>query len=160
MLLIKLGMLLLVCLLSSVFGWAGDLLGVDGLTGSEFNYFDTTDPSKGKFVVDDNVGMINDCDPSHTTGPTTAKIFGAAAAAAGDLTNATMGGFVEYEGLAAGHAAENYCDVMSMMRPASVPVITGLAQEFALMDRFFASHPGPTWPNRLFAVSATSAVSE
>jgi len=25
------------------------------------------------------------------------------------------------------------------------------------MDRFFASHAGPTWPNRMFALSATSA---
>ena len=35
-------------------------------------------------------------------------------------------------------------------------MITALAQEFAIMDRFFASLPGPTDPNRMFALSATS----
>jgi len=25
------------------------------------------------------------------------------------------------------------------------------------MDRFFASVPGPTWPNRMFALTGTSA---
>lgn len=41
--------------------------------------------------------------------------------------------------------------------PAVQPVITALADEFALMDRFFCSHPGPTWPNRMFTISGTSA---
>jgi phospholipase C len=38
-----------------------------------------------------------------------------------------------------------------------VPVLASLADEFAIMDRFFASHPGPTWPNRLFTLCGTSA---
>lgn len=39
---------------------------------------------------------------------------------------------------------------MNMFTPDRLPVMTALASEFALFDRFFASHPGPTWPNRLF----------
>ena len=31
-----------------------------------------------------------------------------------------------------------------------------LVEEFGLFDRFFASHPGPTWPNRLFQLMGTS----
>jgi phospholipase C len=29
-----------------LFGWAGDLLGVDGLTGSEYNLVEPNDPSR------------------------------------------------------------------------------------------------------------------
>ena len=62
-----------------------------------------------------------------------------------------MDGFVEFE---ANHS--NYCGVMDMFVPEQLPIITTLAQEYAVMDRFFCSVPGPTWPNRLFALSATS----
>lgn len=44
----------------------------------------------------------------------------------------------------------------SMFTPDRLPVMAKLAEEFAVMDRFFCSHPGPTWPNRLFCLSATS----
>jgi phospholipase C len=40
--------------------------------------------------------------------------------------------------------------------PAKLPVITRLAREFAVCDRWFSSVPGPTWPNRFFAHCATS----
>ena len=50
----------------------------------------------------------------------------------------------------------SYCGVMKMFTPDRIPVLTHLAQEFAIMDRFFAAHPGPTWPNRQFCLSGTS----
>ena len=53
-----------------------------------------------------------------------------------------MSGFVEWE---AKHANTNYCDVMSMLSPEHVPIISTLASEFAIMDHMFAAHPGPTW---------------
>ena len=31
-----------------------------------------------------------------------------------------------------------------------------MAAEYAVMDKMFCSHPGPTWPNRMYALSATS----
>lgn len=46
--------------------------------------------------------------------------------------------------------------VMKCLSPASVPVITKLAQEFAVCDRWFSSMPGPTWPNRFFLHCASS----
>jgi hypothetical protein len=46
---------------------------------------------------------------------------------------------------------------MSGFTPSALPVINALASEFAVMDRFFSSHPGPTWPNRMFTLSGTSA---
>lgn len=47
-------------------------------------------------------------------------------------------------------------DVMQAFEPEQVPVLTTLASEFALFDRFFASIPGPTMPNRMMFHSATS----
>lgn len=35
-------------------------------------------------------------------------------------------------------------------------VFATLAQEFCVCDRWFSSLPGPTWPNRFFALAATS----
>jgi phospholipase C len=38
-----------------------------------------------------------------------------------------------------------------------VPVLSTLAQNFVVCDHWFASVPGPTWPNRFFAHAATCA---
>ncbi|WP_205676633.1 alkaline phosphatase family protein [Aquitalea aquatilis] len=50
-------------------------------------------------------------------------------------------------------------DVASAMRgfsPEQLPVLNFLAHQFAVCDRWFSSVPGPTWPNRFFALAATS----
>lgn len=44
---------------------------------------------------------------------------------------------------------------MSMQLPENVPIITSLANEFALFDHYFCSYPGPTNPNRLFVHTGT-----
>lgn len=46
--------------------------------------------------------------------------------------------------------------IMHCFDPAQVPVLNQLAREFAVCDHWFSSLPGPTWPNRLFAMAATS----
>lgn len=114
------------------------------MSGTETNLYDTTDPSKGSFLVDNNVGYINDCDPDHSTSGTTSKIFGAANVAANNFTTASMSGFIEWENLK-GNSNKNYCDVMSMFEPDAIPVLLSLAEEYAVCDRFFAAHPGQTW---------------
>lgn len=38
-----------------------------------------------------------------------------------------------------------------------LPIISTLAREFAVCDHWYASMPGPTWPNRLFVHAASSA---
>jgi phospholipase C len=39
----------------------------------------------------------------------------------------------------------------------TLPALQTLAREFTVCDRWFSSLPGPTWPNRLFALTGTSA---
>src|SRR5690348_13629502 len=46
---------------------------------------------------------------------------------------------------------------MKCYAPDQLPVLTTLAQEFTVCDRWFASMPGPTWPNRFFVHAASSA---
>ena len=132
-----------------VFGWRS---GVNGLTGEEYNdvFLQENDNiTKQRVYVDSECPYINSCDPSHGTDATTYKLYGAYQDGNADATNT---GFVSYE-----KANPEYCNVMSGFKPEDLPVINALADEFALMDRFFASHPGPTWPNRMFTLSATSA---
>jgi phospholipase C len=40
--------------------------------------------------------------------------------------------------------------------PEKLPVLSGLAQEFAVCDHWFCSVPGATWPNRNFCHAGTS----
>ena len=125
---------------------------INGLQGNESNPMSTENAQSKRVAVSDDCPMVNVCDPGHATPVTTLKLFGAAAVAAGNFSTARMNGFVECE-----KRHPDYCDVMRGFAPGRLPVITALAQEYALMDHFFASHPGPTWPNRMYALSATSA---
>jgi phospholipase C len=135
------------------FGW---YQGVDGLKGSEYNLVNQSDPNSPKVYVDQFARNIAPCDPDHSTPATTHKIFGVPAAQQNNLTDPNMSGFVEWE-LLRGNELTNYCAVMSTFTPADLPVLSALASEFVLMDRFFCAHPGPTWPNRIFTLSGTSA---
>ena len=47
-------------------------------------------------------------------------------------------------------------NVMACYTPEDVPVLTTLAREYAVCNRWFSSIPGPTLPNRLFAHAGTS----
>jgi phospholipase C len=47
--------------------------------------------------------------------------------------------------------------IMKCFEPKDLPVLSGLAREYAVCDAWYASIPGPTWPNRLFVHAATSA---
>ena len=47
-------------------------------------------------------------------------------------------------------------EVMKCYQPSQLPVLTTLAQEFAVCDRWFSPMPGPTWPNRFFLHGGSS----
>lgn len=62
-----------------------------------------------------------------------------------------MGGFVA----AAERYGEDGLTEMSSFLPDEVPIITTLANEFALFDNYFCSYPGCTNPNRMFVHMGT-----
>ncbi len=70
----------------------------------------------------------------------------------------TMGGFVksylqQTDQPPASYAANS---VMHYFSPEQVPVISRLARQFAVCDRWHASAPNQTWPNRFFVHTATA----
>eukprot|EP01061_Rhynchopus_euleeides_P010090 TRINITY_DN1943_c0_g1_i3.p1 TRINITY_DN1943_c0_g1~~TRINITY_DN1943_c0_g1_i3.p1 ORF type:complete len:690 (+),score=278.92 TRINITY_DN1943_c0_g1_i3:63-2072(+) len=140
-----------------VFGWLNRIRGgmqkINGLTGNETNVVQHKDGKRVTVTVDDKSPQIRYpiCDPDHGTPGTTYKIFGSSAGTG----NGTMGGFAQLE-YNEGKENSDYCGVLSMFTPDKVPIITQLAQEFALFDEFYCSHPGPTWPNRQYGLAATS----
>jgi len=46
--------------------------------------------------------------------------------------------------------------ILGCLPPEDLPVLRALAEEFVLCDHWFASVPGPTWPNREFVHAGTS----
>ena len=100
-------------------------------------------------------------DPNHSFKATTERVFGCVwnetkntpcTNITSTIGNATMGGFVQ-NARSLGKDGKNE---MAMWPPEKVPVITTLAKEYALFDRYFASHPGSTYPNRQFVLSGTA----
>jgi phospholipase C len=65
-------------------------------------------------------------------------------------------GFVYAYSKSVGLSLEEAKGIMSAFTPDQLPVITTLAKEFAVFDRWFSPLPGPTWPNRFFVHAATS----
>jgi phospholipase C len=47
-------------------------------------------------------------------------------------------------------------EIMKCYNPGQLPVLNQLAQEFVVCDNWHCSMPGPTWPNRFFALGASS----
>lgn len=135
-------------------GWSKQL-GVNGLTGSESNPLSTLQANSPRVYVDADAPYIAPVDPDHTTYATTSKIYGMRQLLEKNYTE-TMQGFVEWEHLRGAENSTRYGRVMSMFSPDRLPVLNQLASEFTVMDRFFASVPGCTWPNRQFAMAATS----
>jgi phospholipase C len=56
-----------------------------------------------------------------------------------------------------GNAPDNFGEIMKCYATRTqLPVLYALAKEFAVCDRWHASIPGPTWPNRFFVHAASS----
>ena len=55
-----------------------------------------------------------------------------------------------------GFVAASNPQAMSFYSKEDLPVLYGIAGQFAISDHHFSSVPGPTWPNRLFLLAATS----
>lgn len=114
---------------------------IEGLAGGETCPRDPNDPSKGSVPVTRNGYDISPDDPKHGFDDIAVQI-----------NNNKMDGFV-YDALKVSH---NETNPVSMFDSSSAPIINQLAREFAVFDRWFCSIPGPTDPNRAFAMSGTS----
>jgi phospholipase C len=55
-----------------------------------------------------------------------------------------------------GSSAQDRQEIMGYYGMGKLPALHALAKEFTICDKWFASMPGPTWPNRFFALTGTS----
>jgi phospholipase C len=67
------------------------------------------------------------------------------------INEGKMDGFVKSYAEAHGSAVAG--NIMKHQTAATVPVYDALARDFALGHRWFASHPGPTFPNRFYELT-------
>jgi phospholipase C len=123
---------------------------IDGLTGGEWNPDSHGDPAKVKPQAQFQ-GQL-DPDPDHYFPAVDEQIYN------GDASNprvASMQGFVKSyfkQRRDVNHSRK----IMYYFKPEKLPVLTTLAREYAVFNRWFASVPGPTLCNRAFAHYGTS----
>lgn len=124
---------------------------INGLNGTEAN----ADSLGQAIVVSSNSRYSGDleADPSHDFEDVVEQMFDTRTPALGQQP--TMAGFVRnFERFASSRA--NAANIMRCFAPDRLPILTRLAQEYAICDRWFSSIPGPTLPNRVFAHAGTS----
>lgn len=132
---------------------------IDGVTGAEVNHAVAGD-SSSPAVHFGNASQYVDPDPGHSFMAIYEQVYGdpytwgsTSPATKPGVAAPPMSGFAQQaEKERAGMSAT----VMNGFRPDAVPVYRELVREFAVCDRWFASVPSSTQPNRMFVHSATS----
>lgn len=121
---------------------------INGVDGSEHNPVSTSDPNSPP-VFFTNTSDYVAADPPHSFQAIRDQIFGSGNASADPPP---MNGFAQE----ATTSKATPQTVMSGFDPSKVAVYSTLVSEFAVFDRWFASVPASTQPNRLFVHSGTS----
>jgi len=128
----------------------------EGLSGTETIVLDPRVADSptipiGRATTDD--AYVTDPDPGHEFADALLQMYGGAGPGLGACAN---NGFVCSYAAVSGVTRETAGRVVQCFDPTLVPVLSTLAREFVVCDHWFASMPGPTWPNRFFVHAATS----
>ncbi|KAK4492343.1 hypothetical protein RD792_003147 [Penstemon davidsonii] len=122
---------------------------INGVDGTEYNYVNVTDPNSSKLFFGNQSHYV-DPDPGHSFQAIREQVFGSSDVS---ITTPPMNGFAQQ---AFSMNPDMPQSVMNGFHPDKVAVYKTLVSEFAVFDRWFASIPASTQPNRLFVHSATS----
>jgi phospholipase C len=124
---------------------------IDGLTGNESN----PDTSGARVMVQPLAEYQSqlDPDPNHHFAAVNLQIFNNTQH--GPPLPATMQGFIKSYFNQQQNTAHSH-DILYYFTPDKLPVLTTLATQYAVFNRWFASIPGPTICNRAFAHYGTS----
>ncbi|KAL2892646.1 Non-specific phospholipase C3 [Bienertia sinuspersici] len=127
---------------------------IDGVTGLESNPLNTSDPKSAR-VNFGNDSVHVDPDPGHSIQDVYEQIFGEpwSQESTQKKLPPKMQGFAQNANRIKTQMDET---VMNGFKPELVPVYKELVNQFAVCDRWFASIPASTQPNRLYVHSATS----
>ncbi|XP_062017288.1 non-specific phospholipase C2 [Rosa rugosa] len=128
---------------------------INGVDGSESNPLNTSDPNS-KRIFFKNESHYVDPDPGHSFQAIREQIFGSDAGNTSSGNPPPMNGFAQ-QAYSMDNTTTMSQDVMNGFNPDIVAVYKALVSEFAVVDRWFASVPSSTQPNRLFVHSGTSA---
>ena len=128
--------------------------GFDGLSGNESNLDVNNNPIAVYNDPTDYAFLIPDPDPGETFLDINEQLFGINGRVPPGAVP-TMGGFVKNYRRQTKPAPSDPRHVMHYFKPEQIPVLSRLALEFAVCDRWFASAPCQTWPNRLFLHTGT-----
>jgi phospholipase C len=126
---------------------------IDGLTGNEAN----PDSTGAMIKVTDDAEYQSqlDPDPDHHFPAVDLQIFGGVTESQNPARQPNMQGFIKsYYNQQ--RNVKHSRKIMSYFTPDKLPVLTTLATEFAVFNRWFSSIPGPTLCNRAFAHYGTS----
>ncbi|HTC61342.1 MAG TPA: alkaline phosphatase family protein [Candidatus Saccharimonadales bacterium] len=129
---------------------------INGLSGTETNTYD------GKVAtVCQPADYAMAVDPGHEFDDVLCQLGGSTAkyVPGGDYPPSNNSGFVASyaQACSKAHQQRDVSEILKCYSPNQIPVLHTLAQEFAICDRWHASMPGPTWPNRMFVHAASSA---
>ncbi len=144
---------------NSMLGWLyRDRPDFDGLRGDETNPWHRDDAAVEQIPVwndgtlSPETATLPDPDPGELFEDISTQIYGLHP----DGTP-RMDGFVDnYLRQPANGKAPEPREVMHCFSPEQLPVLSTLARSFGVCDRWFASAPCETWPNRLFAHTGQS----
>lgn len=148
------------CMLGKLYENRADF---DGLSGTESNTWHKPDGSMLNVEVwkdqtlDAKAVCIPDPDPGESFTDMNMQIFGLGPDGKANSGHPTMTGFVDnYMRQPSGTQSYDPYAVMHYFTPDQVPVISHLAKAFGVSDRWFASAPCQTWPNRFFVHTGTA----
>ncbi|KAG6590161.1 Non-specific phospholipase C2, partial [Cucurbita argyrosperma subsp. sororia] len=125
---------------------------INGVDGSESNFLNAADPKSQQFFFKDQAHYV-DPDPGHSFQAIREQIFSSNDTSANPPP---MNGFAQ-QAFSMDNTSAMSADVMNGFQPDKVAVYKALVSEFAVFDRWFASVPASTQPNRLYVHSGTSA---
>ena len=124
---------------------------IEGLNGDETNPDANGNPVRVQPQADYRDQLVHD--PDHHFPGTDLQIFGGQT---GNGRVANMQGFVKSYLTQTQNDINTAQEIMYYFKPEKLPVLTTLAQEFAVFNSWFSSIPGPTICNRAFAQYGTS----
>jgi phospholipase C len=124
---------------------------VIGLSGSESNSYNGQ-----AYPVVETADWVMPVDPGHDFLDVVEQLAGAEATYPPSHTYPAVNnsGFVANYVKDGGGAAPG--EIMKCYAPAQLPVLNALATDFAVLDGWRASMPGPTWPNRYFMMAGSA----
>ncbi|KAL2823775.1 phosphoesterase family-domain-containing protein [Aspergillus cavernicola] len=131
---------------------------IDGLVNNTFcNPANIADPHSPQVCAKSTAKNIAPDDPDHSIAGGNQQVYGT------DHPNLsihrpTMQGFVTEQIRSHGIKGDlsRAAEVINYYTPEHVPIFNALAENYLLFDRWFASVPGPTNPNRAYLTSGTS----